>query len=255
MKPDLVAFGGEGEAGFRVLAPGRNLKVVNQMGTSFASPYLLRQAVELRIMGGDDLSLLSIKTLLIHHADRGENDSAEVGWGRPPAASDILNGYADTLRYLFQGRLEPGKFLRADLPKPFAGYSEPVKIKATFCYKPPVDSYDPSSYTKAALDICFVPDINAEPDQKGHLPVKVFFDMDGGVLDENQDAEAILWANIKCNENEMEPSILSAPSFDVRHVDRGSGSVPDSIEYSLIVDVRPTPADLKTLESELASVN
>jgi hypothetical protein len=154
---------------------------------------------------------------------------------------------------LFQGRLEPGTFMRAELPRSLAGCRGPVKVKATFCYTPPVDSYDPSSYTKAALDISFVPDFNAPPDQEGHPPGKPFFDMDGGELDEEQDAEAVLWANVKCNEKQLEPGDLSAPDFEVRQVDRGSGEIPRVIEYSLLIDVRPTPDDLKAMESEMTA--
>jgi hypothetical protein len=255
VKPDLVTFGGEADNDFLTLTSGEELKVAGQKGTSFAAPYLLRQAVGLRVMGGDELSLLSIKALLIHHSERGGNAHSEVGWGRPPGPEEILNVYPGALRHLFQGRLEPGTFMRAELPRPLAGYSGPVKVRATFCYTPPVDSYHPSSYTKAALEIAFVPDFKATLDQDGYPAIKAFFDMDGGELDEDQDAEAVLWANVKCNENQLNPGDLSAPAFEVRQVDRGSGEIPMAIEYSLVIDVWPTPDDLKAIESETASTS
>jgi hypothetical protein len=69
VKPDLVAFGGSALRYFHVLAPGNKPLLAPQLGTSFASPYLLRNAVGIRAILGPELTPLAIKALLVHSAD------------------------------------------------------------------------------------------------------------------------------------------------------------------------------------------
>lgn len=226
VKPDLLAFGGDTSGSFRTLAPGEALAVAHQCGTSFASPYLLRSAVALKVLGGEALSQVAIKGLLVHYADPAGQAPAEVGWGRAPVIEPDAE-IPEKVPLLFQGELAPGTFLRADLEPPEGGYKSAVRIKATFCYCPPVARLDPAAYSRAALNISFVPDMNAPADQDGRPPGLPFFDADGGQLDEDQDPEAVLWANVKSNANDFRGEILKAPCFDIRYVDRsGAGESP-----------------------------
>ena len=235
MKPDLLAFGGRPEEYFRTLAPGSKLAVANEMGTSFAAPYLLRSAVGIRLLGAD-LSVLTIKCLLVHYADRGGHGREEVGWGRAPVLDDLEAKPSGKAPLIFQGQLDPGKFLRADLPRPAEDAGGTVKLKATFCYAPPVAPHDAAAYTRAALDICFVPDHNAAPGRDGRPPSRPFFDLDGGKFDEDQDAEAVLRANVKSNANEFPAADLAAPCFDIRYVDRSAADDDVApVNYSLVV--------------------
>ena len=234
MKPDLLAFGGRPGEYFRTLAPGAHLAVANEMGTSFAAPYLLRSAVALGLMGRE-LSVLSIKCILIHYADRGGRGREEAGWGQAPVLDDLTAKPHGKAPLIFQGRLAQGKFLRAELPRPAEGLAA-VKLKATFCYAPPVAPHDAAAYTRAALEICFVPDFNAVPGQDGRPPGRPFFDLDGEELGEDQDAEAVLWANVKSNTNEIPAADLAAPCFDIRYVDRSAAEAEAvAVGYSLVV--------------------
>ena len=235
MKPDLLAFGGRPGECFRTLGPGPRLSVVNEMGTSFASPYLLRSAVAIRLLGRD-LSALAIKCLLIHYAERGGHGREEVGWGLAPVLDDLEAKPPGKAPLIFQGRLTPGNFLRADLPRPAEGSGPTVKLKATFCYAPPVAPHDAAAYTRAALDISFVPNFNAAPDKNGRPPGRPFFDLDGEELKGDQDAEAVLRANVKSNANEIPAALLAAPCFDIRYVDRSANDGEDKpVGYSLVV--------------------
>ena len=63
VKPDLMAFGGDAAKYFHVLSPGKKPTLAPQLGTSFASPYLLRNAVGIRAIMGDELTPLAIKAL------------------------------------------------------------------------------------------------------------------------------------------------------------------------------------------------
>jgi hypothetical protein len=64
-----MAFGGNAGNYFHVLSPGKKAALSPQLGTSFASPYLLRSAVGIRAILGAELSPLAIKALLVHAAD------------------------------------------------------------------------------------------------------------------------------------------------------------------------------------------
>ncbi|MDR0548993.1 MAG: S8 family serine peptidase, partial [Deltaproteobacteria bacterium] len=236
IKPDFTAFGGSEEEYFRVLTPGASIVVGNQMGTSFASPYFLRSAVALRVWGGSRLTRLTIKALLVHGAERGDRDSKEVGWGRVPVFNP-LDPIPKDRPWIYQGQMTSGNFVRIELPWPNSDLGDTVSLKATFCYLPPVASHDPLTYTQAALYIRFVPDLSAPVNSQGHPPSHPFFDLDGGELNQDQDAEAILWAPVKSNQNAFPKEFLKAPGFEIRYVDRSlaDGEGPPPVDYSLVV--------------------
>ena len=136
IKPDVVAFGGDGGKYFHVLAPGAQPSLVPQLGTSFAAPYLLRNAVGIRSILGDELSPLAIKALLIHAAHQTENHCQwGTGWGKPPEdLMSVITCGPGMARVVYKGELEPGKYLRAPLPLPLQGLEGMVTLTATFCY-------------------------------------------------------------------------------------------------------------------------
>lgn len=122
VKPDLMAFGGDPAKYFHVLAPGRNPALLPVLGTSYASPYLLRNAVGIRAVLGTELTPLAIKALLVHAAEPLEHDKLEVGWGKVPEdLMSIITCPEGVARVVYQGELKPGKYLRASLPLPASG--------------------------------------------------------------------------------------------------------------------------------------
>ncbi len=68
IKPDVLSFGGTPSSYFHVLSMGKKATVAPELGTSFSAPYLLRTAVGIRAILGEELSPLAIKALLIHSA-------------------------------------------------------------------------------------------------------------------------------------------------------------------------------------------
>ena len=125
IKPDLMAFGGNAGNYFHVLSPGKKAALSPQLGTSFASPYLLRSAVGIRAILGAELSPLAIKALLVHAADAATHDKLEVGWGKVPEdLMSIITCPEGVARVVYQGELKPGKYLRASLPLPIGGLKE-----------------------------------------------------------------------------------------------------------------------------------
>lgn len=151
IKPDILAFGGSPKEYFHVVSAEKGLHITPELGTSYASPFALRNAVGVRAILGDDLSALAIKALLIHSAKSSEHDKQEVGWGKlPENIMDIISCDSGVARIVYQGTLKPGKFIRAKLPIPESGLTGKCKIKATFCYASPVDPQDVGAYTRAS---------------------------------------------------------------------------------------------------------
>ena len=172
VKPDLLAFGGSPSEYFHVLS--NNQTAVPTQGTSFAAPYTLRNAVGIRSTLGRDISLLTIKALLIHSAIPHDSSSKEeTGWGKlPESISDIIATEPGEARIVYQGELKPGKLLRAPIPIPDYEIKGMVTITATFCYATVTEPQSTSSYTQSGLEITFRPDLKRfTPDKKtGNIP-------------------------------------------------------------------------------------
>jgi hypothetical protein len=116
VKPDGVAFGGSSRESYWVLnaeSPGSAMPIT---GTSFAAPTVLPTGIALKAHFGKLLTPLAIKALLLHRADEGGHDKAEVGWGRIP---DDVNEIVLTDQYaahiLYQGELRRASWVRMQM--------------------------------------------------------------------------------------------------------------------------------------------
>lgn len=249
VKPDLLAFGGDGDKYFHVLSAGKKPTLTPQLGTSFASPYLLRNAVGIRAILGTDLSLLAIKALLVHSAEHANHDKLEVGWGKiPEDLMTIITCPSGIARVVYQGELKPGKYLRASLPIPKAGLNGRIKLKATFCYASPIDPQDASSYTRAGLDIVFRPNDSRIEKGKSNPVTKGFFDMKRYATEEERRSDIGKWETVLHAEKSMLGSSLNGPVFDIHYNAREAGAATtgaDKIKYALVITVEaPKHEDL-----------
>ncbi|BBI98943.1 hypothetical protein FGKAn22_06360 [Ferrigenium kumadai] len=249
VKPDLMAFGGDANKYFHVLAPGNKPTLVPQLGTSFASPYLLRSAVGIRSILGTELTTLAIKALLVHAADPAKHDKVEVGWGKlPEDIMSIITCPSGVARVVYQGELKPGKYLRAMLPLPPSGLTGNIKLKATFCYSSPTDPQDAAAYTRAGLEIVFRPNDAKIKDGKANADTKGFFDMKKFATEEERRADMGKWETVLHGEKTMRGSTLNNPVFDIHYNARESGGKAtgaEKIRYALIITVEaPKHADL-----------
>ena len=95
-------------------------------GTSFAAPAALRTALGVRATFGKALNPLTLKGLLIHCADDdGTENRQEIGWGVIPTdVDDVILCPEGTARVIYQGVIDPAKYIRALLPLP--NQSSPV---------------------------------------------------------------------------------------------------------------------------------
>ena len=156
IKPDGVMPGGVTSDPFWVV--GRNVKreAVPIMGTSFAAPAALRTAIGVRAHLGPTITPLALKAILIHNADPGTNEAWEVGWGQFPSDIETLvTCSSGEAHILYQGVLDPKKFLRAIIPMPANKINGFVTIKATICFATETDPEHPLMYTRSGLQIFF----------------------------------------------------------------------------------------------------
>jgi len=241
IKPDLMMFGGTPASYFHVLCPGVAPTLTPQLGTSFAAPYLLRNAVGIRAIQGDALSPLAIKALLVHSADPGSHEQQQVGFGKiPEDVRDIITCPNGVARIVYEGELTPGKYLRAPVPMPKGGLSGNIVLKATFCYASPTDPQDAVAYTRAGLKVTFRADTdngatNARAQQKGG-----FFGMKKYQTEAEQRSDAGKWETVLHGAATFQGSEIPKPAFDIHYNARDCGASTQSaqkIRYALIITV------------------
>ncbi|HFD33281.1 MAG TPA: S8 family peptidase [Gammaproteobacteria bacterium] len=241
VKPDLMAFGGDATGYFHVLHPNASPSLEPQLGTSFASPYLLRSAVGIRAILGSDLTPLAVKALLVNSADQSIHHIHDVGWGKVPVdLMEIITCPSGVARIVYQGELKPGKYLRANIPLPDGGLNGRVKLKATFCYACPVDPQDASAYTRAGLDIVFRPNSTRVKAGKSNADSKSFFTARKYATEQERRSDTGKWETVLHNEKGMLGSSLHEPLFDIHYNARegaGKTNAADKIRYALIITV------------------
>lgn len=249
IKPDLMAFGGSPTKYFHALAPGNKSTVSPMLGTSFAAPHLLRNAVGIKSILGNGLSTLAIKALLVHSADPSKHHKHEVGWGKiPEDLMTVITCPAGTARIIYQGELKPGKYLRATLPLPKEGLEGRVKLKATFCYASPVDPQDAAAYTQAGLDVVFRPHSEKVKPGKKNANTKGFFDLKKYATEAERRADLGKWETVLHGSKRVLGSSLSGSVFDIHYNARAAGGKATSAEkirYALVITVEaPKHANL-----------
>jgi len=244
VKPDVMAFGGSTQNPFRVLGRDRAGAVVGTSGTSFSSPNALRLALGVRAHLGPALGPLALRALLIHHSDRGYHDKQEVGWGRiPDNIEDLIVCESGTVHVVYQGLLEPAKYLRAQIPMRQGPLHGKIELRATFCYATETDPKDPINYTRSGLEIIFRPhSLQRSRTSQLHADSKSFFQAsERGLLESELRADAFKWETTLKKAKVFRPSSLNGPVFDIHYNARLGGAPAPSayqIRYALVLTVR-----------------
>jgi hypothetical protein len=233
VKPDLLAFGGSSEQYFHVVDSGVTPNLIPSCGTSFSAPYLLRKAVGVKAVIGDGITPLAIKALLINSAQRNHQDLREIGWGKVvDEVSDLIQSPEGVAKILYQGELQPGKYLRVPVPVPADGINGKVNIKATCCFSAHVDPQDTSMYTKAGVEISWIP--------KKDGPKESFFQQVKKATEAELRRDAAKWETTLHAEKRKIGNKLDHPAFEIHYMARNSGaeigsSKADIIKYAFIV--------------------
>ena len=249
MKPDGLAFGGSSREPYWVLNaqdPGAAMPIT---GTSFAAPTALRTAIGVKAHFGKLLTPLAVKALLLHGANDGGFDKAEVGWGRlPEQVSDIVTTDQHAAHIVYQGELRPASWVRMQIPIPTASMSGNVEIAATFCFATSTDPQDPLNYTRSGLEVRFRPHDGKRKDPRQiHSDASYFFQAkDMSVEEADLRADAHKWENTLHKSRTMRASGLRNPVFDVHYNARAGGRnalSADKIPYALVITItaRKTP--------------
>ncbi|WP_367393283.1 S8 family peptidase [Pseudomonas sp. X4] len=250
IKPDLMAFGG-GKQYFHALSPGKKPTLAPLLGTSFAAPNMLRSAVGIRAVLGQELSPLAIKALLIHSADQNGHESVDVGWGKVPEdLIEVITCPSGVARIVYQGELKPGKYIRAPIPLPEAQLTGKVKVTATFSFASTTDPQDSASYTRAGLEVTFRPNKDRVKEGKANAKTKSFFEKKKFATEDELRSDAGKWETVLHDSKNMYGSSLKDAAFDIHYNARAKGGTADKAEkirYALIVTVHaPKHPDLFT---------
>jgi hypothetical protein len=245
VKPDILAFGGSQAQPFWVLDAARPGYATPIQGTSFASPAALRAAIGVKTFLGPVLQPLALKALLVHHSQDADHEQREVGWGRIPSEiEDLILCPDGTVQVLYQGQLEPGRYLRARIPLPSSGLSGKITIGATFCYATETDPQDPLNYTRAGLEVSFRPNKDkfneTEYGVSKNPATKTFFSAKQYAPEAELRSDAHKWEPCMKASKTFLASTLNDPAFDIHYnarrggaSDRGAKSIP----YALLVTV------------------
>ena len=243
MKPDGLAFGGSSREPYWVLnaqQPGEAMPIT---GTSFAAPTALRTAIGTKAHFGKLLTPLATKALLLHCADDGGHDRAEVGWGRiPQDLNEIVLTDEHAAHIVYQGELRPASWVRMQIPIPADPMTGMVDITATFCFATPTDPQDPLNYTRSGLEVRFRPhDRRRKNPSQPHPDSSYFFQTrDVSVGEADLRADAHQWETTMHKNRSMRASGLHNPVFDVHYNARIGGRnalSADKIPYALVITI------------------
>jgi hypothetical protein len=244
VKPDVMHFGGVKREPFHFIFPGPI--VAQDWGTSYAAPAVMRIAAGLRAYFGSSLTPLAIRALLLHCSTPEDHHRDEVGWGVVPRdISDIAICPDGSVRVLYQGKLKPGKVLRAGIPLPSEALKGDVTIKATFCYTCMTDPNTPGDYTRAGLEVTFRPHAHRfEKDPQFPKPA-TFFKRHDRSKEQDLRTDAHKWDTVLHNKVTKRATSLHEPVFDIHYLarrpgDSGSPSDASALAYALVVTVEST---------------
>lgn len=234
IKPDLLAFGGSPDQYFHIPDAINSSQIVPTCGTSFSAPYLLRSAVGIRAVLGDQVSLMAIKALLIHNAIKNEECKNHIGWGKiPENLNDIIVSPDGVVKILYQGELNPGKYLNVPLPIPSDGIKGMISIKATCCIACDTDPQDSAMYSKAGITIKWNP-------QKGKIS-QSFFKQKSFATEAELRSDAGKWETVLHNQLNKRGSSMDEPAFELHYSARENGADAGSrarpIRYAFLVTI------------------
>ncbi|OAE10006.1 S8 family peptidase [Pantoea sp. OXWO6B1] len=239
VKPDGVAFGGSKDEPFKVYSPFLN-KVIKTAGTSFSSPLVLRQAIGLAASLEYNITPLTAKALLIHHAENNGLQRSHVGWGRfPHDISDVIYCDDNEVKVIYQGELKPSQHLRAPIPFPDIQINGAVELKATFCFTTPVDVAHPVNYTKSGLVVT----MRKTPKDKIGATFPLFNSKHIYASEEELREDSHKWETTLRSEHTFNKDTLKDPCFDVIYYGRDNGMPAEidelpNLAYVLIVSLK-----------------
>jgi hypothetical protein len=243
VKPDFLEFGGTLERPFIVVSESNVSALEATEGTSFSAPSVLRLGAGLRAHFGNNLSILAIRSLLIHTAETSDYPCEEIGRGRVArSVQDIVLCDDDTVRVVYQGSIAPTRYIRAPIPIPSGAIPGKVTITATLCYPTGVDPHHPGNYTQAGLEPTFRPHDQKRKDPKQvHADSKSFFGKaQSGLMEDELRRDAWKWENCLHTRVTFIGKSLRNPVLDIHYNARQDGrnfAPKEELPYALVISV------------------
>lgn len=156
-KPDISAYGGDGNDFIRVCTP---LGEGRKTGTSFAAPWVTRKlAYLIHILG---LSREVAKALIVDSAAGWDAQTAApslapyIGHGIVPThIRNIAESPDDEIRFIISGISQEWDTYNYNLPVPTDNGAHPFVTRATMCYFPKCSINQGVDYTNTELDLYF----------------------------------------------------------------------------------------------------
>lgn len=173
VKPDLVFYGGNvGVRGSKLTMTGLksfapNGDIVEDVGTSFSTPWVTRMAAELTHLVHEEFDPLLIRALLIHNAKYPANCAmtmadkvTQMGFGMPSSVQDMLYNSEDEITLILRDTLDKGSFIEMfDFPFPESLIDEDGnfigQIIVTLVTKSWLDDKQAGEYCQSNIDILF----------------------------------------------------------------------------------------------------
>ncbi len=245
IKPDILSFGGSDSEKYKLIDAFNDSNTLEWSGTSFASPNSMRTAMGVQAYFGEILEPISLKALLIHHADTNGISKREVGWGRIPSDfRELMTSDDTTYKVVYQGKLSPASWLRVPVPMPNIGDMRgKVNIKATITYFTATDPQDAYNYTKAGIEVRFRPhdDKRTNPTDT-YAKTKSFFQKSPlELFDDPLTHNAHFWETVLCSSKNFLSQSLQEPVFDIHYNARSGGAKAPKgtadINYAIVITV------------------
>lgn len=235
VKPDGVVFGGSEKQPFVVYNALTN-QYAHTSGTSFSAPALMHTGIALKASLNSPLSMLAVRALLSHHAERPKTMlMSHVGHGRfPQTANEVLTCDDNEVRVIYQGTLTAGENLRAFIPFPSLPLNGRVTLRATLTFASHTDPEHAVNYTRAGLSIVLRP-------KKASKKTMAFFSASKMYTPELQArTDEQKWETTLRQEHRFNVDTLDDPLFDITYGAREEGqSVNNSdlppLPYAMIV--------------------
>ena len=187
---------------------------------------------------------------MVHRADSGERNRAEVGWGRFEDDPGLMVTCPDDEPLIiYQGSLPAGSHLRAPVPVPDDPLEGLVTITATVLIEPKTDPAFAASYTQSGFEAVFRPHAQRihydRSGQRSRHPKSASFFSESAMYggEEFETRGGLKWEPIVKRSRGFQARTLLNPVFDIYNHSRQPGSVrgtDDQLPYALVISIKAT---------------
>jgi len=160
LKPDHIHYGGTSAVGIKSVSADENkCSIIQNLGTSFATPLVSTITANLWKHMGEDTPRYIVKGMLAHsaklHHEINNEHRPYYGWGKPQEHNQILYCDENEITVIFEGEISSNREIIHKLPFPIVPSMrlDNGKVKGEFFM---TVSYDPPLDPDRAFEYCLV---------------------------------------------------------------------------------------------------